>query len=95
MNKKRGQEEGPPLLRKRTQEENVLHSLLAYSQGTNPAISLVEGDTAASRAFPHMPDEEERKQGSNAFYFFIALYYLYSPISAFCDKLFLGQKSYA
>lgn len=74
MNKKRGQEEGPPPLRKRTQEENVLHSLLAYSQGTSPAGSLVEGDTAASRAFSHMPDEEGRKQGSKAFYFFIAPY---------------------
>lgn len=74
MNKKRGQEEGPPPLRKRTQEENVLHSLLAYSQGTSPVSSLVEGDTAASRAFSHMPDEEGGKQGSKAFCFFIAPY---------------------
>lgn len=68
MNKKRGQEEGPPPLRKRTQEENVLHSLLAYSQGTSPVISLVEGDTAASRAFSHMPDEEEGKIVNHLFH---------------------------
>ncbi len=62
MNKKRGQEEGPPPLRKTTQEENVLHSLLAYSQVTSPVSSLVEGDTAVSRAFSHMPDEEGNRE---------------------------------